>query len=320
MDVLLVIVLIGVGFALLYKGGDFLVTGAAGIARKKHVPPFIVGITLVAFGTSAPELFFNLISALHGNAEFALSNVSGSNLINICIGIAISAMVATLSIKRRKFAKDLAFLFLGPLLIVLFIWTSGRSALTSAHGLLLLAGFAAYLYLTKQELSRHNNLFPKSAAACQGESCRREWLIFLLGGVMLYLGGEIIYRNALTIVERLGLSESIVGLTIIAVGTSIPDCAASIIAVVKQQEDIAVGNILGSNIFNIFLVLGVTVVAFHAPIVFDKSNLYDYLNVAVLSFLFALVVVIRQSFGRLMGILTLAYYPLTLYIRILYFN
>ena len=317
---LLICVLIFIGFALLFKGGDFLVTGAAGIAQKKQVPAFIVGITLVAFGTSAPELFFNLISALHGNAEFALSNVSGSNLINICVGIAVSAILATLSIKRRKFAKDLVFLFLGPLTIVLFIWLSSRTALSRMHGLLLLAGFVAYLYLTKQELSRHNDRLPKSAAACHDESCRREWLLFFLGGIMLYGGGEIIFRNALALVERLGLSESIVGLTIIAVGTSIPDCAASIIAVLKKQTDIAVGNILGSNIFNIFLVLGATILVFQEPIVFNRSNLFDYLNVTLLSFLFCLVVMTHQSLGRLMGIITLAYYPLSLYVRITYFN
>ena len=317
---LIVILLIAVGFALLFKGGDFLVTGAAGIARKKHVPPFIVGITLVAFGTSAPELFFNLISALHGNAEFALSNVSGSNLINLCVGIAVSAILATLPIKRAKFAKDLGFLFTGPLLIVVFIWASGRNVLTWPHGLLLLTGFAVYLYLTKQELSRQNNRLPESAGECHRESCRREWGFFLLGVVMLYIGGEIIFRNAMAIVERLGLSESVVGLTIIAVGTSIPDCAASIVAVLKKQTDIAVGNILGSNIFNIFLVLGTTILAFQAPVVFSRSNLYDYLNVTLLSFLFFLVAITRQSFGRILGIATLAYYPLSLYIRIMYFN
>ena len=320
MDVLLIVALICIGFVLLFKGGDFLVTGAAGIAQKKHVPAFIVGITLVAFGTSAPELFFNLISALHGNAEFALSNVSGSNLINICVGIAVSAIVATLPIKRRKFAKDLVFLSLGPLLIVLFIWLSSLTALTRIHGLLLLAGFAVYLYLTKQELSRHNDRLPKSAEVCRDASCKREWRLFLLGGVMLYGGGEIIFRNALAIVERLGISESIVGLTIIAVGTSIPDCAASIIAVLKQQKDIAVGNILGSNIFNIFLVLGATIMVFQGPIVFNRSNLYDYLNVTLLSVLFGLVIMTRQSFGRIMGIITLAYYPLSLYVRVMFFN
>ena len=118
---LFIVVFICIGFALLFKGGDFLVTGAAGIAQKKNIPAFIVGITLVAFGTSAPELFFNLISALHGNAEFALSNVSGSNLINICLGLGVSAIIATLPITRRNFTKDLVFLFMGPVLIVMFM-------------------------------------------------------------------------------------------------------------------------------------------------------------------------------------------------------
>ena len=306
------------GFALLYKGGDFLVTGAAGIAQKKNIPSFIVGVTLVAFGTSAPELFFNIISALHGNAEFALSNVSGSNLINISVGIGISAMVARLPIYRRQFAKDLVFLCAGPVLIVLFILFSGRSALTLWHALFLLTGFAAYIGLTKQDLTRHNNRLPASASACTDLSCKREWALFFLGGVMLYGGGEIIFRNALAIVEKLQISESVVGLTVIAVGTSIPDCAASIIAVTKNQKGIAVGNILGSNIFNIFLVLGATIIAFNDPIFFSSDNLYDYLSVSILSLFFFLTVLARQSCGRFLGAAIMAYYPISLMLRMLY--
>jgi len=309
-----------IGFVLLYKGGDLLVTGAAGIARKKNIPAFIVGITLVAFGTSSPELFFNMISALHGNAEFALSNVSGSNLINLCVGIGISAMIATLSIKRQVFAKDLLFLFMGPLLILIFVTVSGRTVLTRVHGLLLFVGFAGYLFWTNREMIRHSRKLPKSDRVCLGVACKREWGIFFLGGVMLYAGGEIIFRNALAIVEKLQISESIVGLTVIAVGTSIPDCAASIIAVFKNQKDIAIGNILGSNIFNIFLVLAATIVAFNEPIFFSQSNLFDYLSVFILSLLFFIVAITRQSYGPVLGFLTLAYYPLSLVVRILYFG
>ena len=317
---LLIAVFICIGFVLLFKGGDLLVTGAAGIAQKKNIPAFIVGITLVAFGTSAPELFFNIISAFHGNAEFALSNVSGSNLINLCVGIGVSAIIANLPIARQKFAKDLVFLFVGPLLIVFFLAFSGRDVLTLAHGLILFAGFALYIYMTKQEMTRQSNQLPVSDKCSLGESCKKEWGIFLLGGVMLYIGGEIIFRNALAIVERLQISESIVGLTVIAVGTSIPDCAASIIAVIKNKKDIAIGNILGSNIFNIFLVLGATIIAFNEPIMVQRVNLIDYMSVTVLSFLFFLFVIMRQSFGRIMGLLILAYYPLSIVGRFMLFG
>jgi len=316
--VLLIVVLICIGFVLLYKGGDFLVTGAAGIAQKKNIPAVIVGVTLVAFGTSAPELFFNIISALHGNAEFALSNVSGSNLINICVGIGISGLVAVLPINRRQFAKDLAFLLGGPLLIVVFILLSGRGALVLWHGLALLGGFAVYILLTRQELTRHHNMLSEADRVCVDASCKREWGIFFLGGVMLYLGGEIIFRNAMAIVERLQVSESLVGLTVIAVGTSIPDCAASIIAVTKNQKGIAVGNILGSNVFNIFLVLGATILAYKDPIYFSRDNLFDYFSVSFLSLLFIAAVVTRQSYGRFLGAATLAYYPLSLVFRMVY--
>jgi cation:H+ antiporter len=236
------------------------------------------------------------------------------------VGIGISAMITVLPIKREVFAKDLLFLFMGPLLILVFIAVSARNALTLVHGLFLFVGFAGYLFWTNREMIRHNRKLPKSDQACMDASCKREWGIFFLGGVMLYVGGEIIFRNALTIVERLQISESIVGLTVIAVGTSIPDCAASIIAVFKKQKDIAIGNILGSNIFNIFLVLAVTIVAFKEPIFFSQGNLFDYLSVCILSLLFFIVVITRQSYGPVMGFLTLAYYPLSLLVRILCFG
>jgi cation:H+ antiporter len=309
-----------IGFVLLFKGGDFLVTGAAGIAHKKNIPAFIVGITLVAFGTSAPELFFNIISAIHDNTEFALSNVSGSNAINICVGIGISAMVAPLAVTRKKFSKDLTFLCLGPAAVVLFVWLSAQKALNLFHGMVLFLGFAAYIYMTKQTMGRHVTEKPTGPDSCTTDSCRREWLIFGLGGVMLYAGGEVIYRNALTIVAYFGLSESIVGLTVIAVGTSIPDCAASIIATAKNQKDIAVGNILGSNIFNIFLVLASTIIVFGKPIAFSSSNYFDYMAVCAMSAVLAVYLVIRQRIGRLAGFCLLACYPAMLAIRIAFFN
>ncbi|MGD8242465.1 MAG: calcium/sodium antiporter [Desulfobacterales bacterium] len=310
----------GIGFFLLFKGGDYLVTGAAGIAHKKNIPSFIVGITLVAFGTSAPELFFNIISALHGNAEFALSNVSGSNLINIGIGIGGSAIVAPLLVSRKKFRKDLSFVCLGPAVVMLFVYLTSGPGLKFLHGILLLAGFALYIYLTQKELSRHNRETLQTLEACATASCRREWLIFALGCIMLYGGGEIIYRNALAIVGYLGLSESIVGLTVIAVGTSIPDCAASIIATAKNHKDIAVGNILGSNIFNIFLVLATTIVVFGKPMAFSASSYFDFGAVCVLSLAFSAYVLIRQRVDRLAGIALLACYPAILYVRIAFFN
>ena len=316
----LTIPLIIIGFLLLFKGGDYLVSGAAGIAQKKNIPAFIVGITLVAFGTSAPELFFNLISALHGNTEFALSNVSGSNLINIAVGIGVSALVSPLAITRQKFTKDLSFLCLGPFMAVACVYFSSVAALNLGHGLLLFAGFALYIYLTKKKMAAHSPEPHDITKACATASCRREWLIFALGCAMLYVGGEIIYRNALKIVIYFGLSESIVGLTVIAVGTSIPDCAASIIATAKKQKDIAVGNILGSNIFNIFLVLACTIVVYGKPVVFDASNYFDYTAVGALSLFFAAHALYRQKIGRFTGAFLLICYPAVLYIRIAHFN
>ncbi len=318
---ILTIPFIIMGFFLLFKGGDYLVTGAAGIAQKKNIPAFIVGITLVAFGTSAPELFFNIISALHGNTEFALSNVSGSNLINIAVGIGVSAMVSPLAVTRQKFGKDLSFLCAGPIMAAACVFFSTGEVLHIGHGLLLFTGFGLYIFLTGKKMAAHNQEAHAAATgSCKTDSCRREWFIFAMGCVMLYVGGEVIYRNALKIVSYFGLSESIVGLTVIAVGTSIPDCAASIIATAKNQKDIAVGNILGSNIFNIFLVLASTIVVYGQPVVFSTSNYFDYGTVAVLSIAFAAHALFHQMVGRVMGAFLLLCYPALLYIRIAFFN
>ena len=287
----------GIGFFLLFKGGDYLVTGAAGIAHKKNIPSFIVGITLVAFGTSSPELFFNIISALHGNAEFALSNVSGSNLINIGLGIGGSAVVAPLLVPRQMFAKDLLFLCLGPAAVMLCVYFTAVAGLTFFHGLLLFLGFGVYIYLTQRGLSRHNQEAVRGAGSCEIESCRKEWLLFVVGCIMLYGGGEVIYRNALVIVRHLGLSESVVGLTVIAVG-----------------------NILGSNIFNIFLVLAATAVVFGQPMAFSASNYFDFGAVCLLSVLFSVHVLIRQKIGRIAGVVLLTCYPAILYVRIAFFS
>ena len=317
---LLTIPFIIIGFLLLYKGGDYLVSGAAGIAHKKNIPAFIVGITLVAFGTSAPELFFNIISALHGNAEFALSNVSGSNLINICVGIGVSAMVAPLTVTRHKFGKDLTFLCLGPMAVAVCVLFSAASALNFVHGLLFFSGFAVYIYQTKKKMTRHNQQMPAAVDSCTTESCRGEWLIFALGCAMLYAGGEVIYRNALKIVGFFGLSESMVGLTVIAVGQALATVGIKVLATARNQKDIAVGNILGSNIFNIFLVLATTIMVFGKPVVFSTSNYFDYIAVSILSLVFTAHILVRQKIGRFMGPFVLICYPAILYIRITYFS
>ena len=229
-------------------------------------------------------------------------------------------MVASLAITRHKFGKDLSFVCLGPMAVVACVYLSATAALHIGHGLLLFTGFALYIYLTTKKMARHNAKTPDAASSCTNSSCRREWLLFFLGCLMLYVGGEIIYRNALKIVSYFGLSESIVGLTVIAVGTSIPDCAASIIATARNQKDIAVGNILGSNIFNIFLVLASTILVFGKPVVFSTSNYFDYVAVSVLSLLFAAHVLFHQKIGRIMGAFVLLCYPAILYIRITFFN
>lgn len=306
-----------IGFTLLFKGGDFLIVGAAGIAKKKNIPPFIIGITLVAFGTSAPELFFNIIASVRGHAEFALSNVAGSNLVNICIGIGISSLIYELKVYRHKFLTDLIFLIFCPALILLFVLISHSSSLNIFHGILLLFVFFFYIYLTRKKFNNHNiSKNDPEDSSHEVSSCSKEWLLFVAGCIMLYIGGELVFRNALSIVSKFNVTESLVGLTVIALGTSIPDCAASIIATIKKHHDIAVGNILGSNNFNLLLVLGSTILTYQKPIDFSQNHLFDFFSVLILSILFFLFAYICQRISKFSGFIILAYYPIYLLIRL----
>ena len=243
------------GCGLLLVGAHWLVKGAAEIAVALKIPKAIVGLSLVAFGTSAPELIVNLIAAYQGETRFALANVSGSNLTNLLVGFGLCGILGGLTIAWRTFSFDLWALVLSATIPLGILIAHGHLPLWSV--LLLGAGVIAYVLTIGH---RFKNQTPDPI---EQNHPHLAWssLLFLLGAVFLYGGGHLVLEGAIAIAAKLQIDSALVGLTIVAAGTSIPDAVASIIAARRGERDIAIGNLLGSNIANILVVLSGTLLA-----------------------------------------------------------
>jgi cation:H+ antiporter len=246
-----------VGLAALVAGGELLVRGASTIARTFHLSPLLIGLTIVGFGTSAPELIVSLQAAIEGQPGIAIGNVLGSNIGNILLILGISALIAPLIIPGRKLWRDLGFMLLatGTIWVMLL-----DGQITRLDGLLLLTGLIAFLVTAFIAGSGHP---PEDGHVATGPAWM-PWAITGAGLVILVIGARLLVDSATSIARDFGISEAVIGLTIVAIGTSLPEMATSIIAAWRKHTEISVGNIVGSNIFNIFGILGVT--ALVAPI------------------------------------------------------
>lgn len=278
------------GFVFLIKGADFLVDGSASIAKRLKISPIVIGLTIVAFGTSSPEFVVNLIASLNGNSEIAIGNILGSNIANIFLILAIAAMIHPLATKRNTVWKEIPLSFLAAVLLAIMA-NDGRidgavfSGLTRTDGLVLLAFFVVFLYYTigiakdsqqKEDLAISELSYPKSAA------------FILLGLLGLVVGGKWIVDGAVKIAQFFQISESLIGLTVVAIGTSLPELATSAVAAYKKQTDIAIGNVVGSSIFNIFWILGVS--SLIRPLPFSPASDIDLLATILASgLLFAIM-------------------------------
>ena len=246
------ILLIVLGVAMVLLGADRLTEGAAALARRMNVPEIIIGLTIVAAGTSAPELFVSLVSALKGTPDMAMGNVVGSNTMNCMLIVGCAAMVAPMTISRSTVQKDIPFsVGASVLLMILAI----NAYLGRFDGIILLLGFAAFMYYTL--------LQAKKGQVEQQETVKQvnPWLsafFVVLGLAMLVVCSNVFVDAASDVAYSLGLSEGVVGLTIVAGGTSLPELATSVVAARKGQSAIAIGNVIGSNVFNILLILGLT--------------------------------------------------------------
>ena len=244
------ILLIVVGVTLVLFGADKLTEGASALARRMNVPEIIIGLTIVAAGTSAPELFVSLVSALNDTPDMAVGNVVGSNTMNAMLIVGCAAMVAPMTISRSTVKKDIPFSIAASVLLILLALDSSLSRI---DGILLLLGFAAFMTYTLRQ-----------AKTSSDETVREQspvWknILFLVFGLAgLVLGSNLFVDSASNVALSLGISEGVVGLTVVAGGTSLPELATSVVAARKGQSAIAIGNVIGSNVFNILMILGLT--------------------------------------------------------------
>lgn len=269
-------ILFVLGFVFLIKGADYLVSGGGSLAKRFQISNIVIGLTIVAFGTSAPELIVNIISSLSGNAGLAVGNILGSNISNIMLILGAAAIIYPLKVHKNTVWREIPFSMLAAL--VLFVVANDKlidgyevSIISRSEGLILIGFFIIFLYYTFQ-IARSNE------TGFEDEEVKRlpvfqSILYIIFGMIGLFFGGEWIVNGATAYAELFGLSPSVIGLTVVAIGTSLPELATSIIAATKKQTDIAIGNVVGSNIFNLFWILGVS--SSILPIPFNPINNAD---------------------------------------------
>ncbi|QQR55002.1 calcium/sodium antiporter [Candidatus Peregrinibacteria bacterium] len=266
------------GFPLLIKGADLLVDGASSVARKFNISSLVIGLTIVAFGTSAPELIVNILASAQGNTEIAIGNVLGSNIANIFLILGIAAVIYPLATKENTVWKEIPLSLLAAILLGILAndaWIDGdlNSGLTRIDGLVFIAFFIIFLYYTFG-ISKVTGPV-SSETDIKKLSILKSSLYILMGLLGLLVGGKWIVDGAVKMAEAFNISQSVIGLTIVAIGTSLPELATSAVAAYKKQTDIAIGNVVGSNIFNIFWILGCS--ALIRPLPFSDSSNFDIL-------------------------------------------
>lgn len=287
------------GLIALFAGGEFLVRGASAIARKLHLSPMVIGLTVVGFGTSAPELLVSIQAALAGQPGLAIGNVLGSNIANVLLIIGTAASIAALVIRLRTVWRDLGFM-LGATAILWVMLQDGT--ISRGDGVILIMGLCAFLA----------SAFWFGAAEVPPEDALQTPLLVaagltLAGLIGLVVGARLLVDSATDIARTFGVSEAVIGLTVVAIGTSLPELATSVIAALRRQTDIAVGNVIGSNIFNIFSILGIT--ALISPIPADpRFASVDMVWVAGTALVLTALAIWLRGVPRWAGVALLAIY------------
>jgi cation:H+ antiporter len=308
---MLVYIFFIIGLIFLIEGADFLVDGASSIARRLNISDLVIGLTVVAFGTSTPELFVNIVASIKGNTDIAIGNVVGSNIANVFLILGVSSIIFPLAVTKGTVWKEIPFSLLAA--IVLFITANDQlldgsqlSVLTRTDGLIFLLFFIIFIYYTCSIATPIEGM--EAQVPVKQSGWLRSCLYVILGLAGLTLGGKWIVDGAVVLATKFGMSESLVGLTIVAVGTSLPELATSAVAAYKRNADIAVGNVVGSNIFNIFFVLGVS--AGIQPLPFQPRNNLDIGVVVISSLLLFLFMFTgkKRSLDRWEGLIFLICY------------
>lgn len=296
------------GFILLIKGSDFFVSSASDIAKKFKIPPIIIGLTVVAMGTSAPELSVSVTSSLAGLNDMSIANVVGSNIFNILIALGVSSMFGKLKINNYKDIWMLLGTCLGLLLMAI------NRSLGMLNGIILLIAFTMYiLSLIKQ--AKDNKANKEESEDEKQRNIFITVVLGILGAIAIVIGGNMVVNSASEIALKLGMSENLVGLTIVALGTSLPEFVTSVMATKKGELEIAIGNIIGSNIFNILLILGVA--SLISPMVISVVAICDVMFMVFTVALFIFLTVKEKELNKKNGILLIMMYIVYLIITII---
>lgn len=294
------LVLLTVGFVLLVRGADTFVDGAVGVARRFKIPPIIIGTTLVAIGTSAPEAAISITAAIAGSDGVSIGNIIGSNITNIFLILGMTAVIGALPIRKNTKLYELPFVGIITLMLCLLgLWFGEISRGAAAMFLALFVGFIVYTIIIAKKSKEPTEDYKKIPMV--------ETVVMIVAGITaLIIGSNLIVDSATDIAARIGVSERVIGLTLVALGTSLPELVVCIAAAIKREYDMAVGNIVGSNIFNILFVLGAT--AAISPLPFEHAFVMDGL-VALLAVAMLMIFVARHSkLSRVGGVLFLIVY------------
>lgn len=301
MEIMMQVVLLALGFAMLVKGADWFVDGAAGIAEKFGIPQLVIGLTIVAMGTSAPEAAVSINAALKGNAAITIGNVVGSNILNILIILGITSVIVTVAVAKSTVKIEIPYMLLITLLLLCLGYTGQR--ITFLEGIVLWAAFLLYLaYLFQMAKKNKEEVEEKE----KDQSVWKLLVFTVVGLFLIVLGSDVTVNAATAIAKFMGMSERFIGLTIVALGTSLPELFTSVSAAIKGKADIAIGNIVGSNIFNILFVVGTT--ALITPVIFEPAFLIDTAIAIAAGFLLWLCVFKDKKLNRAGGVIMLIGY------------
>ena len=311
------VILVCFGFLLLIKGADFLVDGASSIAKKFHIPEIIIGLTIVSIGTSMPELFISITSALDGYSDMALGNVIGSNISNLLLILGISAILKSIEFKKETKLIEIP-MCLCITIIFLFICNKGNN-ITRIEASALIVLFVLFIIYTIIRTLNANKVGNNEESDQKNDS-KGIWnsiFYIILGIIGLKIGGDITVDNAVVIAKYFNLSEKVISLTILAIGTSLPELVTSVTSAIKGKSDIAIGNILGSNIFNMLLIIGVS--AFIKPIIYSVSYNKDLYVLIISTIVLAIFTAIppKNKMTRTNGIVYFSMY--VIYIASLFY-
>lgn len=309
-----------IGFALLIVSADILVDGSSGIAKKFHIPEIIIGLNIVSIGTSMPELFVSITSALEGHQDMAIGNIIGSNLSNLLLILGLSAIIKPVVFQKetRFYEIPMCLLFT----IIFMIFCNSQNSISRIEAIILLILFCVFLgytiFMGKKE-SKDN--LTESEVKSEGKENKKNSIVkniifVILGIVGLKFGGDLTVNNAVNIANYFNISEKIISLTILAIGTSLPELVTSVTAAIKGNSDIAIGNIIGSNIFNILLIIGVSAII--KPITYNVTYNFDLLILLLSTIILAIFPFIppKEKMSRVNGIIYFLMYVIYLVVLI----